>query len=742
MNGKERRKNLLSKMGRTALAALTVGVMTISPFSAELILADSTDDLLVYGGGGGGYGHAGMDTAGGGGGGGYVAYGNQTSFGGGGFGNGGGNGGGVGGGGGGYYEDNLIEWFGGPGGGNYAHPDWGGAGGVSADVQDGAGNGPSELNWVPSYTAFGAEPILNLTGNPIHPATTRGEVIPNGNDRRTGGNGGNATVTPDNDTVFRDIKMYAGNGADSGAVTDGNTAKNQVGGKGGSVTFSGAGSSYTLHGELTIASGANGTSSANAGGLGGSATFQANILTFEDGKPHIINLVKQDGPLVFDVGTLNVNADTVINLTDTGKNEVTVDAVNVTDGATLTINNERGALAITILNIYGTGKVVVDNNQNINDSITIDTSNASIGLTLAAPTGDVTDMGIQALELELNRPLIGLASFEEAEGTDVLITISDGTTEYTALASSSKLDLAYTKYKATIPFSAFSPSFALTEGNTYTVSVDESGFEIYYAFDYNSSSFLIGNLEGVIGSFSVPEPTTTQPANPDSTPDPDSTPTPDPTPDPIPTPTPTPRPDSSSTPDPVPTPAHASDDSVGDNSPSYFPRTLTDAATGATIHGDMTETAQLSVERHMLHPENACPACEAIRERISQGGLITLLDIGVSSAYRGPQEISIFVGTQYNGQLVDIYNCNHGNLEIRTVMVVDGVAKGTFSSISPIAVFGNGMIMLDAYEAVPQTGDANALLLWGALLMTTLGGASIAARKMLTKRSSSPHRDS
>lgn len=125
----------------------------------------------------------------------------------------------------------------------------------------------------------------------------------------------------------------------------------------------------------------------------------------------------------------------------------------------------------------------------------------------------------------------------------------------------------------------------------------------------------------------------------------------------------------------------------GDPSPTYFYRTLYDPDTGIKVSGSFTGDAVLAVKKNGLHEKGACEVCDGIRERQDKGELLVLFDIGLSSGkYTGDLDVEIPVDARYNGQEVEMFHCKDKVEERRTVTVENGMAKGTFSGLSPFAV--------------------------------------------------------
>lgn len=121
--------------------------------------------------------------------------------------------------------------------------------------------------------------------------------------------------------------------------------------------------------------------------------------------------------------------------------------------------------------------------------------------------------------------------------------------------------------------------------------------------------------------------------------------------------------------------------------PDYIDQTLTDPS-GVRVSGLFTDGAVLEVKDKLPHLEGDCDVCDGIRERQKNGELIILFDLSLKSGkYTGELQVEIPVGETYNGQIVEILRCHEKVLESRAVTVQNGMAAGTFSSLSPYAVF-------------------------------------------------------
>ena len=127
-------------------------------------------------------------------------------------------------------------------------------------------------------------------------------------------------------------------------------------------------------------------------------------------------------------------------------------------------------------------------------------------------------------------------------------------------------------------------------------------------------------------------------------------------------------------------------ETIAPTGPTYSLHTLEDPDTGVKVSGYFTNDAVLVVKDRLLHAKNTCDVCDDIRARQDKGELIVLYDISLSSgSYAGDLDVQIPVDAKYNGQTVLLLHCKDKVLESRTVTVENGVAKGTFSSLSPFA---------------------------------------------------------
>lgn len=171
---------------------------------------------------------------------------------------------------------------------------------------------------------------------------------------------------------------------------------------------------------------------------------------------------------------------------------------------------------------------------------------------------------------------------------------------------------------------------------------------------------------------------------------------------------------------------------------SYTRQTLSDPS-GVTVSGQFTSGARMSVKEIALHDKGTCDACDDIRQRQEKGELIVSFDIRLASGkYTGDLVVEIPVGGQYNGQTISLLHCKGKNLESPSAKVANGMAKGTFSGLSPFAAAKAGM------DAGPQKGSAASLptgdfthpVHWLVLMLASLAGGSgiIVIRKRRAKR--------
>ena len=154
-----------------------------------------------------------------------------------------------------------------------------------------------------------------------------------------------------------------------------------------------------------------------------------------------------------------------------------------------------------------------------------------------------------------------------------------------------------------------------------------------------------------------------------------------------------------------------SDSDSGSSRPdtsAYISRTLTHTGSGVKVSGTMAPGAALTVNENTLHTEaSGCAACAAIRAQLGAGNVLVLYDISISGGYRGSVEVSIPVGSEYDGQALTVLHCLDHELESRELTAKDGYVTGTFTSLSPFAVLkpdAEGAPGTDANAENPETG--------------------------------------
>lgn len=149
----------------------------------------------------------------------------------------------------------------------------------------------------------------------------------------------------------------------------------------------------------------------------------------------------------------------------------------------------------------------------------------------------------------------------------------------------------------------------------------------------------------------------------------------------------------------------------------YAKRTLIDAVTKIQVSGYFSEDATLEVKQgDILHASGSCAVCDELRQKPD---IIFLYDISLKSgSYQGEVEVSIPVGEAYNAQEVEFLHCNKNTLESITVMVENGLVKGSFSSLSPYAIrmIEKAPVEEQSEEPIKKTAaspnENTAILLW------------------------------
>ncbi len=118
---------------------------------------------------------------------------------------------------------------------------------------------------------------------------------------------------------------------------------------------------------------------------------------------------------------------------------------------------------------------------------------------------------------------------------------------------------------------------------------------------------------------------------------------------------------------------------------NYSVRTLRDAATGVEVTAYCAPSAVLTVIKDHLHDKGACAACDAIRQ---SGAPAAVYDISIEGGYSGYLDLALPLGQGRDGQEVLVRHCRGSQVEDMTLTAGGGYVRGTFSSLSPFAVFG------------------------------------------------------
>lgn len=169
--------------------------------------------------------------------------------------------------------------------------------------------------------------------------------------------------------------------------------------------------------------------------------------------------------------------------------------------------------------------------------------------------------------------------------------------------------------------------------------------------------------------------------------------------------------------------------SSGSGGASFAPRTLTDPSTGITISGSgIPRDAVLAITDMALHAPGTDDACDAIHQRMKEGGYTLILgkNIALSPGFSGTLTITLPVGAQYNGKIITILHCKNGTLETLTATVANGKATFTVTSLSSFAVF---LYDPSVPHNIPKTGDDRFHPLGWLLCTTAIGIAMIARAK-------------
>lgn len=184
---------------------------------------------------------------------------------------------------------------------------------------------------------------------------------------------------------------------------------------------------------------------------------------------------------------------------------------------------------------------------------------------------------------------------------------------------------------------------------------------------------------------------------------------------------------------------------------TYTYRTLTDPATGVSVTGLFADGATLAVaENELQHSVGDCPVCDEIQMHIAVGSLLILYDISITGGYRDDPEVTIPVGSEYDGQRAFIIHCANKTREEKSFTVKDGKITGTFTGFSPFAVLRpevspseshtsaadtGGMSADTAVGAgVPKTGDSAMTPLWRLWALVSISGLAICAGVLIWLR--------
>jgi hypothetical protein len=123
---------------------------------------------------------------------------------------------------------------------------------------------------------------------------------------------------------------------------------------------------------------------------------------------------------------------------------------------------------------------------------------------------------------------------------------------------------------------------------------------------------------------------------------------------------------------------------------NYASRTLTDSLTGTRVYGARIHTsATLSVVENSLHAPGSCAACDGIRAYMASGAVIKAYNIELTQGFEGSVQVSIPVGSAYNGQVLTILHCLNRQPEFNQEIVQNGMITGTYSALSPFAVLNS-----------------------------------------------------
>lgn len=152
-----------------------------------------------------------------------------------------------------------------------------------------------------------------------------------------------------------------------------------------------------------------------------------------------------------------------------------------------------------------------------------------------------------------------------------------------------------------------------------------------------------------------------------------------------------------------------SGDGGGGNSdssgPSYYSRSLSDAASGVKLSGgSLHESARLTVQAGELHKAGDA-GCDLLRSAQAGGHLLGAWDVSLSRGFRGSLTVSLPVEGR-DGQTLTVAHCVDGKLTLSNVKVSGSFAKVETDSLSPFAVL-DGVYTLAELEALAAPGKEN-----------------------------------
>lgn len=188
-------------------------------------------------------------------------------------------------------------------------PNRGGKGSGDAGGLGGIG-GASDINGKNTFTADEGNVLGIEIVPPIH-------GIDDSKNTGKGGKGGNINANLTKDITVESIILEAGDGGEPGKIQEGATGVVGIGGQGGSTRLDGNGYTVTFNNTLDLTSGRAGGKDSQKS-EGGDVGFSAkNIIVGED-KKTTINLMRNDGKLLFKTESLDARKGNVtINLDNT-----------------------------------------------------------------------------------------------------------------------------------------------------------------------------------------------------------------------------------------------------------------------------------------------------------------------------------------------------------------------------------------------------------------------------------------